>query len=81
MGIVFIGGLLSSITPSLIFVPVLFSCVYDLELWAALKFQQRPQSVPARICWHADNSMTIAVSVWSQGMQPIPKGFVMGPGR
>ena len=44
MAIAVIGGLLSSTALSLIFVPVLFSYVHDLELWIAGKLHQRSRS-------------------------------------
>lgn len=45
MAIAVIGGLLSSTALSLIFVPVLFSYVHDLELWFAIKFQHPARDV------------------------------------
>jgi multidrug efflux pump subunit AcrB len=45
MAIAVIGGLLSSTALSLIFVPVLFSYVHDLELWIAARFQQRSRRI------------------------------------
>ncbi len=42
MAVAVIGGLISSTALSLIFVPVLFSYVHDLELWFARKFRRSP---------------------------------------
>ena len=47
MAIAVIGGLISSTALSLIFVPVLFSYVHDLEGWAARKFRFLHKNVHA----------------------------------